>query len=757
MDGDLQLRHKGPAIRLINVRGSSSSTLVVKLLDTGNLVLLEDDRSETVLWQSFNHPTDTFLPGMLMINGFNLTSWASQEDPKQGMFTFQRDQESGSNEYKVVQDLSPYWRSGVHGDFIQADENLYAIILLPNDSLGLASGRLVMNHTGQIQYFSLKNGTEPVWSKPKDKCSVLNACGKFGSCNIMNGNETMCRCLPGFKPAQLDNRTPVYSSGCLRKSSKCCGKNSNGADHFLSLKMMKVRKSDMQIRTENEEKCRQKCLHDFRCQAYSFMEDQSRAADTCYTWSDYLDNIQEFARDGHDLYVRVPLSDIESTNGSCGTCGTNLVPYPLSTGQSCGDPLYSAFSCDSMTAQLYFELPMDRYRITSVNPETRIFTIQVNERFKCMSEDLKKISQRLGQSGPFAVSGGCIGGQTDFSADASLGSVRSSEVKIVWRDPKEPLCNSSKDCDWPNATCKSASDGITKCLCDSGFSWNSSNVSCSPAGVGNNVEGGGSSQKRQKVKPVYIVAPAVAAIFILVFGGLFYMRRQHGSRESTLEILDFRLYESEKRIKMWMDSCQFEEEDKKGIEVPFFDLEIILQATNHFSDENKLGRGGFGPVYKATFPRGQEIAVKRLLSGSGQGLEEFKNEVVLIAKLQHRNLVKLVGYCVEGDEKMLLYEYMPNKSLDSFIFDRTRCSLLTWEIRFEIILGIARGMLYLHQDSRLRIIHRDLKTSNVLLDEEMTPKISDFGLARIFEAKQTEACTKRVIGTYETSSIPTVA
>lgn len=162
VDGDLQLRHEGPAIRLNNVTGSNSSTLVVKLLDTGNLVLLEDDRSKTVLWQSFDHPTDTFLPGMLMINDFKLTSWFSQEDPKQGTFTFQRDQESGSSEYKVVQDLSPYWRSGVYGDFIQADENIHEIFrLLANASLGLGYVRLVMNHTGQIQYFSLKNGTVP--------------------------------------------------------------------------------------------------------------------------------------------------------------------------------------------------------------------------------------------------------------------------------------------------------------------------------------------------------------------------------------------------------------------------------------------------------------------------------------------------------------------------------------------------------------------------------------------------------------------
>ncbi|KAI3439812.1 uncharacterized protein J3R85_004205 [Psidium guajava] len=440
---------------------------------------------------------------------------------------------------------------------------------------------------------------------------------------------------------------------------------------------------------------------------------------------------------------------VESTNRSCGSCGTNLVPYPLSTGQSCGDPLYSAFWCDNNTTQLYFQMQGgDHYRVTNINPEAQRFTIQVEDAPSCTDSVLTEINQQLSHSSLFSVSSSCSGGQNDFGTGDSSGSVGSSEVEIEWRNPKEPLCNSSKDCDWPHATCKkNASDGITRCLCNSGFSWNSFSVNCS---VGTKIEG--SSQKRPKVKPLYIVAPVGAAIFILVFGGFYYIRRQHGgnqgSRESTQQNPDFRLYDSEKRIKMWLDSHQFEEDDEKGIDVPFFDLEIILQATDNFSDENKLGRGGFGPVYKATFPGGQEIAVKRLLSGSGQGLEEFKNEVVLIAKLQHRNLVRLVGYCVKGDEKMLLYEYMPNKSLDAFIFDRTRCLLLTWEIRFEIILGIARGMLYLHQDSRLRIIHRDLKTSNVLLDEEMTPKISDFGLARIFEAKQTEASTQRVIGTY---------
>ncbi|CAI9087735.1 OLC1v1021883C2 [Oldenlandia corymbosa var. corymbosa] len=174
----------------------------------------------------------------------------------------------------------------------------------------------------------------------------------------------------------------------------------------------------------------------------------------------------------------------------------------------------------------------------------------------------------------------------------------------------------------------------------------------------------------------------------------------------------------------------------------------IQACTNNFAIQNRIGEGGFGPVYKGTMPNGQTIAVKRLSRGSSQGTEEFINEIALVAKLQHRNLVRLLGFCLEGEEKLLIYEYVPNRSLDFFLFDKEKRSLLNWLTRYKIIGGTARGLLYLHEDSRLKIIHRDLKASNVLLDQNMNPKIADFGMARLFEFDQSEANTNRIAGTF---------
>ncbi|KAL3374426.1 hypothetical protein AABB24_006088 [Solanum stoloniferum] len=263
---------------------------------------------------------------------------------------------------------------------------------------------------------------------------------------------------------------------------------------------------------------------------------------------------------------------------------------------------------------------------------------------------------------------------------------------------------------------------------------------------GNEDEGKNTS----KTKLISIIIGVILAILAVVLAGTcFYLvkrrrRIEKGRNEKSREIqlLDM--------IGETLDANDDFGSEKQGRsrEFPVVKLDLIRAATQNFSEENKLGEGGFGPVYKGTLANGIAIAIKRLSRTSGQGLKEFKNEVVLIARLQHRNLVRLLGCCLEGNEALLIYEFMPNKSLDLFLFDSRENEILEWRQRVHIIKGIAKGILYLHEDSRLRIIHRDLKASNILLDKDMNPKISDFGMAKMFSGNQREANTNRVVGTY---------
>ncbi|KAA8524527.1 hypothetical protein F0562_010950 [Nyssa sinensis] len=295
-------------------------------------------------------------------------------------------------------------------------------------------------------------------------------------------------------------------------------------------------------------------------------------------WQSFDNPGVTFLPGGRDLYAHTATSDIRSTSRNCEPCGTNIIPYPLSTGSNCGDPDYSSTNT----------------------------------------------------------------GITDNLLQGR------GEIEIEWDAPLEPACNSSSDCkDWPNSSCNETK----RCHCNGNFYWSDSSLNCSQGSElinpMQNREPGpkGTSLSLQAV--VISVIVIVAVLLLCVISYITYERRMAARGQ---------------------DSSQLEEDDKKGIDLPFFELEIILAATNNFSDAYKLGQGGFGPVYKGMFPRGQEVAVKRLSIHSGQGLVEFKNEVVLIAKLQHRNLVRLLGYCIEGDEKILLYEYKPNKSLNAFIF-----------------------------------------------------------------------------------------
>ncbi|GLU14118.1 hypothetical protein SLE2022_307060 [Rubroshorea leprosula] len=217
---------------------------------------------------------------------------------------------------------------------------------------------------------------------------------------------------------------------------------------------------------------------------------------------------------------------------------------------------------------------------------------------------------------------------------------------------------------------------------------------------------------------VAVPVGVVTFTLILIFLGFYFRRRNDDDEEGLLGI---------------------------GPRPNTFSYAELRAATDDFSPSNKLGEGGFGPVYKGKLSDGRLVAVKQLSVASHQGTSQFVTEIATISVVQHCNLVQLYGCCIEGNRRLLVYEYLENKSLDQALFGKKELHL-DWPTRFSICLATARGLAYLHEESRLRIIHRDVKASNILLDAELCPKISDFGLAKLYDDKKTHIST-RVAGT----------
>ncbi|KAJ4708442.1 Receptor-like kinase [Melia azedarach] len=183
-----------------------------------------------------------------------------------------------------------------------------------------------------------------------------------------------------------------------------------------------------------------------------------------------------------------------------------------------------------------------------------------------------------------------------------------------------------------------------------------------------------------------------------------------------------------------------------GFSKSTFTYEELARATDGFSDANLLGQGGFGYVHRGVLPNGKEVAVKQLKAGSGQGEREFQAEVEIISRVHHKHLVSLVGYCIAGSQRMLVYEFVPNNTLEFHLHGKGRPTM-DWPTRLKIALGSAKGLAYLHEDCHPKIIHRDIKAANILLDFKFEAKVADFGLAKIASDVNTHVST-RVMGTF---------
>ena len=315
---------------------SSSLHRAVKLMDNGNLVVSDEDQEnhkvKKTLWESFANPTDTFLPGMKMDQSLALTSWTSYDDPAPGNYSFEQDQ--GANQYIIWKRSLRYWKSSVTGKVVGTGEMSSAISyflsnftqrISPNNTIPFLTSslysntRLVMTYWGQLRY--LKMDSQKIWSlvwvEPRDRCSVFNACGNFGSCN--SKYDSMCKCLPGFKPNSAESwNAGDYSGGCSRKTNVCS--EDAKSDTFLSLKMMKVGNPDAQFKAKDEQECRSECLNNCQCYAYSYEESETRREGNsggdavCWIWSEDLNNLEEDYDNGFDLNVRVAFSDIGITS-----------------------------------------------------------------------------------------------------------------------------------------------------------------------------------------------------------------------------------------------------------------------------------------------------------------------------------------------------------------------------------------------------------------------------------------------------------
>ncbi|KAG7594895.1 Leucine-rich repeat [Arabidopsis thaliana x Arabidopsis arenosa] len=238
-----------------------------------------------------------------------------------------------------------------------------------------------------------------------------------------------------------------------------------------------------------------------------------------------------------------------------------------------------------------------------------------------------------------------------------------------------------------------------------------------------------------KKKTNIVVASVASTLFLILLIAaviiVIYKRKRKADRHPSSE---------NKNLQQW-DQSSFSD-----IAQNVFTYEDLAQATGNFSSTNLIGQGGFGYVHRGVISDGTEVAIKQLKAGSRQGEQEFLAEIEIISRVHHKHLVSLLGYCITGCQRLLVYEFVPNKTLEFHLHEK-EAPVMEWAKRMKIALGSAKGLSYLHDDCNPKTIHRDVKAANILIDNSYEPKLADFGLARSCSDTETHVST-RVMGTF---------
>ncbi|KAJ1690292.1 hypothetical protein LUZ63_014447 [Rhynchospora breviuscula] len=480
---------------------------------------------------------------------------------------------------------------------------------------------------------------------------------------------------------------------------------------------------------------------------------------------------------------------------SCPPCGTTRIPFPLSTDSTCGDPSYK-IRCSASNSTLFFDTINNSYPITSISPTFQRLTIKPPfiGNNSCISPDLSSGGVHLNPVLPFNVTSSntimllnctanilvsplncssnslchlipqsscqnlpicCTfvagGSSTSHSIHISTqycSAYRSyvnlnpaqpvytwqnnSGLELQWASPREPLCTTQADCeDSTKVNCKTSSDSAVKrCFCISPLMWNPLSGTCEQKPKDCDTSKHCSIAHRSLIAG--LASGLTAALVLSTLGFILYGRQRH------LRLARHRLTKERERI-LNLDNTS-------GRSVKNFTKLEMKHATNNFSHGNLLGVGGYGEVYKGVLPDGTPIAVKCAKMGNAKSTDQVLNEVRILSQVNHRNLVRLLGCCVDLAQPLMVYEFIPNGTLADHL--RGFRSPLSWQQRLSIAHQTAEGLAYLHFSAVPPIYHRDVKSTNILLDEELNAKVSDFGLSRLAESdlSHISTCAQGTIG-----------